>query len=125
MNIAKKYLEKIRQAAFLNRKIALEELFVCVLYSCYIERVRPFIERGSFEFESIRILKRVKERGSYDYIDPVTKTEYRNDTNSLIESGDIVVVKTKTINNLPKEIFERQYLTIAEIIELNEKLNEK
>lgn len=132
MNIIKKYLEKKeqeserrKQEAFLNTRINVEDLFVCELHNCIIKPTTSiFIISQTFKPESIRILKRLKEGGDFDYIDPITKTQYRKDSNYRIESGDLVVRLTTTLN-LPRQILERQYLTISELIELNEKLNQK
>lgn len=130
MNIFKRYLEKRKQQKerrkqeyFLNTRIPLNDLFWCYMYHInnieYIEGVIPIdpTRRVTFEYSGVKILRKLEE----GFIDPTTGTKYaRQDYYNKV--GDIVVSKTKTII-FTKEILERQYITIKELIAFNEELN--
>lgn len=126
MNIVKKYLEKRKQEnerrkqkEFLNTRIPLNELFICKMYCYYAENYITFTRtKQEFKFDSERILRKMKDC----YIDPTTNTKYKSEDNYDIKVGEIVVSYSRTIN-FDKEKLEKQYITIAELIELNEKLN--
>lgn len=126
MNIVKKYLEKRKQEnerrkqeEFLNTRIPLNELFICELDCFYSENYIDYrTTKQEFKFDSKRILRKMENY----YIDPTTDTKYRSKSYYGIKIGEMVVAYSSTIN-WDKEILERQYITIAELIELNEKLN--
>lgn len=126
MNIIKRYLEKRKQEEerrkqeeFLNTRIPLNELFICKLDCLYAENYINYrTTEREFKFDSKRILRKME---GY-YIDPTTDTKYRSKSYCSIKIGELVVAYSNTIN-WDKKILERQYITISELIEHNEKLN--
>lgn len=131
MNIFKRYLEKRKQQKerreqedFLNTRIPLNDLFWCYIYHVnnikYIEGAIPWdpTKRVEFEYSGVKILRKLEE----GFIDPTTGTKYARQDTYYNKVGDIVVSKTKTIN-FTKEVLERQYITIKELIASNEELN--
>lgn len=131
MNYIKKYLEKRReknerrkQEKFLNTRIPLNDLFLCSMYYCYnvkyVEGPIPLdpTRRIELEYSGIKILRKLEKY----FIDPTTETKYVRQDAYDNEVGDIVVSKTRTIN-FKKEVLERQYITMKELIAINEELN--
>lgn len=131
MNWIKKYLEKKReerekrkQEEFLNTRIPLNDLFFCFMYHCYnvkyMEGPIPWDPaRGiELEYSGIKILRKLEK----DFIDPTTGTKYKRQSASNTKIGDIVVSRTRNIN-FTRKVLERQYITMKELIALNEELN--
>lgn len=131
MNIIKRYLEKRKQEEerrkqeeFLNTKIPLNDLFFCYMFHCcnvkYMEGPISWdpVREIELEYSAIKILRKLEK----DFIDPTTGTRYKRQSASNNKIGDIVVSETRIIN-FKKEVLERQYITMKELIALNEELN--
>lgn len=136
MNILKKYLEKRKQKQekrkqeeFLNTRIPLNELVCCKMYKCidveyFGESIWTMDKDKKAKFDSIKILRKIKEKKGYNYIDPIIGTKYRNFAHYRVEIGDIVVVDDTLTIEFSEDALKRQYVTIASLIEFNKRKNE-
>lgn len=126
MEFLKKYLEKRknkketrRREKFLNTKIPISELYICKL--CIMDE-RYDGRWINFKHQGYKLLKKVDEAGEADYyIDVTTNTKYRNFSSRYVKSGDVVVYQCN-IPEFPSSFIEQQYITISDIIEMNEML---
>lgn len=128
MEFLKKYLEKRknkketrRREKFLNTKIPISELYICRL--CIMNIAYNGIwQTESFKDQGYKLLKKVDEAGEDDYyIDVTTNTKYREPSSRYVKSGDVVVYQCH-IPEFPRSFIEQQYITISDIIEMNEML---
>ncbi len=128
MNIIKKYLEKKKeekekrkQQEFLNTKIPLNELVECEMLECFDKEYfgETLLTMGSTvksKFYSYKILRTIKEKDGYSYIDPTTGRKYKKVSHYSVKIGDLVVGKDTIPLRFSKEALKRQYITIEDLI---------
>lgn len=136
MNWIKKYLEnkreereKRKQEEFLNTRIPLNELVGCTMFKCtdveyFGETLLTMSKKKEAKFHSMKILRKIKEKDGYNYIDPITGTKYRKFSHYSVEINDIVVNDDTLTIKFSEEALKRQYVTIADLIEVNKRKNE-
>ncbi len=134
MNIFKRYLEKRKQEKerreqeeFLNTRIPLNELVGCEMYICYdIEYFGNTFWTAGWNtkcyFDSCKILRKIKEKDGYSYIDPTKGRKYKKVSHCSVEIGDLVVKRDNIPLKLSEEALKRQYITIGDLIK-SEKVN--
>ncbi len=128
MNWIMKYLERKKQEKerrkqqeFLNTKIPLNELVACKMSRCIDKEYfgETLLTMGStikLTFDSYKILREIKEKDGYSYIDPTTGRKYKKASHYSVKVGDLVVESDSIPLKLSEELLKRQYVTIEDLI---------
>lgn len=128
LNLEKKKQEEEyrKQQEFLNTRIPLNELVGCEMHICYdIEYFGDtFWTAGcnvKFNPDSYKILRKIKEKDGYSYIDPTTGRKYKKASHYSVEIGDLVIKRDTIPLKFSEEALKRQYITVGELIKFKMK----